>query len=304
MRKSSLFWLLLLIAWIILGVFLCKKYLCGASATTPIGAVDEKKVEKPASTLAALGAWAFSDGSLKHKGNDHIRFDRSGFTHLTPLAEITSNGLQNTANYLKDNSNRSLLITGYYHKEEKNTSIQPNLGLARANDIKNKLVSLGAPSKQLSLAGKLLPANWFDGDILRKGIDFNFSEFTASNDRLDEIKGRLLGKPLTLYFGTNEDNINLSSQQRTDFADLIYYLDNVDKAQLHIGGHTDNKGKKSYNYKLSQERAEFVKGYLQKNGGISINRMQVKGFGPDKPVDSNSTDEGRANNRRVEVVLK
>ncbi len=306
MRKSSILWLLLLIVWIILGVFLCKKYLCGLAGAATVGEATEevKKDIAPKSALASLGAWMFKDGSLSHKSDDYIQFNRSSFNHVTPLGVGSTDALRKTAEYLKGHPDRSLLITGYYHKDEINNSIQPNLGLARANDIKNALVGLGTPSQQLSLQGKLLPANWFQGDLLRKGIDFSFNKFAVATDKLNAIKGRLLGKPLTLYFGTNEDNINLSSQQRNDFSDLIYYLDNVSASKLHIGGHTDNQGNKQYNYKLSKERAEFVKNYLTSKGGISTNRMAVKGYGPDKPVDSNSSNEGRAKNRRVEVTLK
>ena len=68
-----------------------------------------------------------------------------------------------------------------------------------------------------------------------------------------------------------------------------------------IQGHTDSRGTVSYNRSLSENRAEAVMEYLVKNG-IEQNRLRVKGFGDSNPVASNDTPQGRARNRRVELV--
>ncbi len=69
--------------------------------------------------------------------------------------------------------------------------------------------------------------------------------------------------------------------------------------KVEIHGHTDGSGARAYNQDLSQRRAESVKAYLESNG-IDASRMTAIGFGPDRPIDSNATKEGRARNRRVE----
>ena len=69
-----------------------------------------------------------------------------------------------------------------------------------------------------------------------------------------------------------------------------------------VEGHTDNVGKADFNQKLSDGRANAVKQYLIDNG-IDPFRLTSKGFGMDKPIDSNKTAKGKANNRRVEVLL-
>ena len=71
--------------------------------------------------------------------------------------------------------------------------------------------------------------------------------------------------------------------------------------RLSIEGHTDNVGDADLNQKLSEERAQSVKNKLVQMG-ISADRLATKGFGETKPVDSNASPEGRANNRRVEFV--
>ncbi len=70
--------------------------------------------------------------------------------------------------------------------------------------------------------------------------------------------------------------------------------------RVEVAGHTDNKGSHAYNVKLSQKRADAVRNYLI-GKGIAADRMVAKGYGPDKPMASNATEEGRAQNRRTEL---
>lgn len=85
-------------------------------------------------------------------------------------------------------------------------------------------------------------------------------------------------------------------------------LDNLVKVllekdfSLKIAGHTDIIGSRLFNYKLSKERAEAVKAYVVSKGG-NPSRIEAIGFGPDQPIASNSTEEGRKRNRRVEFTF-
>jgi len=73
-------------------------------------------------------------------------------------------------------------------------------------------------------------------------------------------------------------------------------------AKFSIEGHTDSDGKDAANQKLSEDRAGAVKGYLVEHG-IAADRLTSAGYGETKPIDSNKTKAGKANNRRVEVKL-
>jgi len=81
-------------------------------------------------------------------------------------------------------------------------------------------------------------------------------------------------------------------------------------ASVLVEGHTDSKGSESYNLRLSQRRADSVKDWLVKNGGIDGNRIVTKGWGEQKPVapntnpDGSDNPEGRQKNRRVEITVK
>ncbi len=76
-------------------------------------------------------------------------------------------------------------------------------------------------------------------------------------------------------------------------------LDNPDLA-IEVGGHTDNTGSAATNRRLSKERADVVRGYLI-GKGIPAARLTAVGYGPDRPIASNRTEDGRAANRRVEL---
>jgi OOP family OmpA-OmpF porin len=70
--------------------------------------------------------------------------------------------------------------------------------------------------------------------------------------------------------------------------------------QIEITGHTDNTGSRNTNVRLSRERAQAVRAYLAQRG-VSPSRMVAVGAGPDQPIATNTTPEGRAQNRRVEL---
>jgi OmpA-OmpF porin, OOP family len=79
--------------------------------------------------------------------------------------------------------------------------------------------------------------------------------------------------------------------------------DHPEVKRVRIEGHTDNKGAPAYNKDLSKRRAAAIVAGLVR-AGIEPARLYSAGFGPDKPLDTNATDEGRANNRRVEFHIE
>ena len=81
------------------------------------------------------------------------------------------------------------------------------------------------------------------------------------------------------------------------------FLKHAEIKKVRIEGHTDNVGKAAANKNLSQARADSVKAWLVKHG-IDKTRLSTQGFGQEKPIDDNTTDKGRANNRRVEFHIE
>ena len=102
-----------------------------------------------------------------------------------------------------------------------------------------------------------------------------------------------------LHFKTGSAVIEKSSYPILD--QLVEYMNNKGKS-IEIGGHTDSDGSDESNQKLSQNRAKAVKDYLVTKG-IDKSRISAKGYGESKPIASNDTDAGKAQNRRTEVKV-
>jgi outer membrane protein OmpA-like peptidoglycan-associated protein len=95
----------------------------------------------------------------------------------------------------------------------------------------------------------------------------------------------------------------LSGDETSRLDDFASKLKNDNKnVYLEIQGYTDSTGSKTGNLRLGQERAEAVRRYLSKSG-VALNRMSTISYGPDDPVAPNNTRSGRAQNRRVVVVV-
>ena len=103
-----------------------------------------------------------------------------------------------------------------------------------------------------------------------------------------------------IYFESNRWNLLQDSYSQLD--QLVTLMNKHPKMRIAIHGHTDSKGSESYNKTLSNNRCQSVYDYLISNS-IDLNRLEFEGYGETYPMDSNDTEEGRQNNRRVEFVI-
>lgn len=98
------------------------------------------------------------------------------------------------------------------------------------------------------------------------------------------------------------DQSALTADARTNLAKLVAILQKYPDTNIEVQGHTDNTGTNKYNQKLSEQRASAVSDYLSGNG-IASSRLNIKGFGETAPKYVNTTEEGQAQNRRVEFLV-
>lgn len=104
-----------------------------------------------------------------------------------------------------------------------------------------------------------------------------------------------------LFFATNKTRILSRSEEALN--DLYMYLARNPQVRIKIVGHTDSVGKDEANQKLSDGRAnEVMRDLIER--GISADRLQAEGRGETQPIDTNDTEEGRQNNRRVEIEIQ
>ncbi len=99
------------------------------------------------------------------------------------------------------------------------------------------------------------------------------------------------------------DSTTVQPGLRSDLATLAGSLNQYPNTTIDVVGHTDNTGAAGYNQNLSQRRAQAVTSILQSNG-VSSGRLRSIGRGEDAPVASNLNESGRAQNRRVEIIIR
>lgn len=127
---------------------------------------------------------------------------------------------------------------------------------------------------------------------------------TVANNGCPEVSEEAI-KKLNDYAKTILFDSGKSSFQKQTYSVLeaiTAILKEYPSAKFAIEGHTDSQGADAFNQKLSEERASAVMNYLIEHG-IASSRLSSAGFGESKPIDTNRTAKGRANNRRVEVRL-
>lgn len=107
--------------------------------------------------------------------------------------------------------------------------------------------------------------------------------------------------PGNITFAT--DSADIASSFYTPLNNLASSFRQYNQNSIEIVGHTDSTGSHAHNMNLSQRRAQSVANYLSAQG-VDASRMSTRGAGPDQPVASNATADGRARNRRVEVTLR
>jgi len=107
--------------------------------------------------------------------------------------------------------------------------------------------------------------------------------------------------PGNITFASSSANINANFYAVLDSVGLV--LKEFDKSGINVSGYTDSTGGFELNQKLSEERANSVAYYLKRTG-VNPNRVQARGFADRDPVASNSSAAGRAQNRRVEIMIR
>ncbi|MFD1161419.1 OmpA family protein [Hwangdonia seohaensis] len=144
-----------------------------------------------------------------------------------------------------------------------------------------------------------------DGDgVLDKDDNCPDVKGTVANNGCPEVS-EAVQKTLneyakTILFDTGKSSIK--SESAKVLSDITAILKEYTNSKFTIEGHTDSTGSAKLNQSLSEARALSVKEYLVKNG-IDEFRLSALGYGKDRPIDTNKTRKGRANNRRVEINL-
>jgi outer membrane protein OmpA-like peptidoglycan-associated protein len=131
----------------------------------------------------------------------------------------------------------------------------------------------------------------------RKTVEAN--DALAKLAAKDDERGRVITLSGGVLFRSNDAKLVPGAETRLDEVAVALIANGKPVA---VEGYTDSKGSQSRNMDLSQRRAESVRSYLIARG-FPADQVVAKGMGPDRPIADNSNAEGRANNRRVEIVV-
>lgn len=217
----------------------------------------------------------------------------------TTDAVIVSNplqvGVESLATYLKNNKDRELNIIGWYSKDEKNNTKFPDLGIARAEDVKKRLVALGIAAQRISTSSQVRDPYIIQNDTMMDCIAMNIAVTKA-------IEKDITIQPRTIYFQTGKSTIAMTPELEKYLANVKAYLQQKSTAKILLTGHTDNVGAENLNEQLGLERAQKTQNELTKVG-IAADRTTLASKGERQPIKSNDTPAGRQANRRCEIVV-
>jgi outer membrane protein OmpA-like peptidoglycan-associated protein len=144
------------------------------------------------------------------------------------------------------------------------------------------------------------------GGAIGSSLDAQAAELRNSigNDRVSITNtgnSLIVNLPQDILFAT--DSATLRGDLTQDMQAVARSLLNYPNTTVQVIGHTDNTGAAAYNQDLSQRRAGAVAFVLQSNG-VPAGRVQAFGRGEDQPIASNLNEQGRAQNRRVEIIIR
>ncbi len=294
-------YLLGILLTILLGSWLHKKHCCDCDTDKNV----EKTTIETVENSDVINKFQLSTEGLDYTTSQNFKFLRNSFNTIEPISDSINIGIDELKSFLGKNQKR-INITGYALSSEKNTTIYENLGIARATEIKNYLISKGIDGKKIDVFGVIEENLTLKSDTIIGPQKFEFLDITTeTSPKVDytKLKEEINANPLVMYFKTGEASINLSDEDRKKVSKMLEYLENVEGAKLDVVGHTDNVGKRDVNVKLGLDRANFATSYLIENG-IAKEKIASSSKGPDEPIAENKTVEGREKNRRTVVSLK
>jgi OmpA-OmpF porin, OOP family len=203
---------------------------------------------------------------------------------------------------------KKLMLAGNIYDKKTEKLIPAKLEIALKGDKKSSMKPSSPEGKYEQELPKL---GWYMLTASAEGY-LNASDSVEVNDEentpvskdvyLQPIEVGVTVRLKNIYF--DFDKTTLKKESYVELNKVVDFLKQNSHVEIEISGHTDNKGSDDYNANLSQGRSQAVVDYIISQG-IESFRLTAHGYGESKPIESNDTDAGRANNRRVEfTVLK
>ncbi len=201
---------------------------------------------------------------------------------------------------------KKLIVQGTVYDSKTNTAINARVEMVRQSNRRNVLSTRADNGK---FEQEVSALDWYIMTAAAEGYLNATDSVQLENEDLTPVTKDLYLQPIevgltvrlkNIYF--DFDKTTLKSESFVELNKVVDFLKANPNVDVEISGHTDNKGSDDYNANLSQGRSQAVVDYIVSQG-IDAARLTAHGYGESKPIDSNDTEEGRANNRRVEFTV-
>lgn len=182
----------------------------------------------------------------------------------------------------------------------------------RDNTVKGAAIGGGVGAVAAILKGKREADEILAGAAIGAGIGAGIGAYMdAQEEKIARIPGttveRIDDETLIVRFASDVlfavDSASLSGGSEATLSEVSGVVREFDKTAVIIQGHTDSTGSDQYNQALSERRAGSVRSYMS-NQGVNPARMAAEGYGETQPIASNESASGRAQNRRVSMMLR
>ena len=283
MRNRLLFIALLSFLWILLGSWFVGTYM------TP------KTVDIP--------DLVFEDADTKFASSDHFWFKVGGAE--LEVGQSTKEMLDNLATYLNDHPNRKVTLFGYYLKEELNNSEYENLGLARAEALRQYLENIGLPASKMETSFEQLVENPMIDDVLYDAVGFSFDDIFHENPEEFPGEDAPVAKeeiePLVIY-GEAIDQLIMNPSLMHFIEQIKAYLVEHPEHKLQIVGHSEQMDNISLSISRSKESAVKVLSFLKEND-IKSSQISWEGRGAAELMVGPQNPKASERNNRVEIFV-
>lgn len=213
------------------------------------------------------------------------------WSNASPVLGNTWMSMKDSIRGLK-NDNNLLQITGLYRSDESNSTNYENLGLARADSVRARWFA-DWDKDDVRLNARLVNTRAEEKTELFESSSFKYLVNTANVKEVDD--------KTIIRFPYN-------STKKLDASDVESYLNDVadrvkaSKETISLTGHTDSAGDDQSNRRLGLARANVIKDYLLRRG-VPSSQIKTNSLGESKPIATNATNAGRAENRRTELQI-
>jgi outer membrane protein OmpA-like peptidoglycan-associated protein len=185
--------------------------------------------------------------------------------------------------------------------EQQRATVVADMNASQTATVRTTSAALGVANQQLALQGQQLQTE----TQRRIDADKRAAQAAADLAKIASVKQEPRGMVITLsgsvLFASGKSDVLPDAQ--TKLANVATALTQQDPdSKIIVQGYTDSQGGQSFNQDLSQRRADAVRSYLVSHG-LASDRVTAQGFGMGSPIADNASAEGRANNRRVEIVV-